>query len=71
MSLAVPRGAELLAMLRQKVGPGLASLERRMFGEVLFQCLLLSKGQMALALAVVLQIEERAPFCRKTTVPLR
>ena len=42
-----------------------------MFGEVLFQCLLLSKDLMALALAVVLQTEKRAPFCRKGTAPFR
>ena len=42
-----------------------------MFGEVLFQCLLLSKGQMALALAVVIQTEKREPFCRKGTAPFR
>ena len=49
-----------MAILRQNAGADLTSLERRMFGEVLFQCLLLSKGQMALALAVVLQTEECA-----------
>ena len=43
-----------------------------MFGEVLFQCVLLSKGQkMALALAVVLQTEERALFCQKGPVSFR
>ena len=60
--LSNPRGAEVLAILRQDAGAGLTGLERQMFGEVLLQCLLLSKGQMALALAVVLQTEEREPF---------
>ena len=49
----------------------LSGISRRMFDDVLFQCLLLSEGQMAPALAVVLQTDEREPLSIIDKAPFR
>ena len=53
----------MLAVLSQNIGADDMGVGRRIVSKVFFQRLFLFKGQLALALAVVIQTEKREPFC--------